>query len=68
MRSKKTYLVRIDENNAPNLDDYVADRNIEIGFLTNDFSTRLYSLRLDDDEALLLRLAFPILGWMSFNF
>ena len=67
MRSK--YFIRVKHPNTQAFEDYLTNAGNEYIMIASDLSnsTNLYSVSLDGEEALSLRLTFPVLGFMNFT-
>lgn len=67
MRSK--YFIRVGHTNTGPFEAYLTNNGTEYNMIASDLanSTNLYSVSLDGEEALSLRLTFPVLGFMNFT-
>lgn len=61
----ESYLVRIDASKDLEFCDILLKMKIEYQLSTFDFSTSLYSVDMDREQALRLKLTFPIVGMMK---
>jgi hypothetical protein len=61
----ESYFVRIVSSHDSKFCDVLRKLNIEYQLSTFDFGTALYSVNMDREQALRLKLTFPIVGIMK---
>lgn len=69
MKPKKRYYIRIGSEDMTAFESYLAELQIEWTYLSDDRirtkPTMLYSIHLDDEETLALKLKFQLLGCLN---
>jgi len=61
------YYVRVKSVDVPQFEEHTARNNLQYELLSNDFNTSMYSMMLDDQEALSLKLSFPLVGCLNIH-
>jgi hypothetical protein len=68
---KTKYFIRVKPAMEASLAAYLSESGIEHSHISNDFSanggTVLYSVQMDSEEAMAIRLKYPLIGFLSFN-
>lgn len=60
------YYVRVKATDVQKFEEHIARNNLtQYELLSNDFSTSMYSMMMDDEEALSLKLSFPLVGCLN---
>lgn len=68
---KTKYYVRVKQTDQSRYEAYMAENNVDIQHLSNDFGpgpgTCMYAASMDEEQELALRLAFPLIGCLNFH-
>jgi hypothetical protein len=61
------YYVRVKQEDVRRFEEHTARNNLTFDLLSNDFGTTMYSMMMEDNDALSLKLSFPLVGCLNFN-
>jgi len=68
---KTKYYVRVDTSNQPRLEEHLSRSGIQYNKLSHDFSkgavTILYSVDMDSEGAMALKLSVPLVGCLNIH-
>lgn len=59
------YYVRVKAADVLKFEEHTARNGLQYDLLSNDFGTSMYSMMMDDEEALSLKLSFPLVGCLN---
>lgn len=69
-KTASKYYVRIADSNTSSFETHLVNLNVEHELLSRDFAggnaTALYAVTMDREDAVALKLSFPLLGCMNF--
>lgn len=69
-KTASKYYVRIADSNVESFEKHLTSLDVEHELLSHDFAngraTALYAIRMDREDAVALKLSFPLLGCMNF--